>query len=192
MLALKVTDSITTNYGRITISKLFARVAYFPSLIWDKLVCQVLRGQNHWDEIEPGVILGAFPTSDDVDRLHSIGVRGVVNTCEERAGPVQQYRHLDIEQLRIPTIDFTEPTVDAIKEAIEFIDRYLLASSSVYVHCKSGRGRSATVVLCWLMHRHGYSPEQAQLQLSLRRGQALASLHRRKCVQEFWAGLRRQ
>jgi atypical dual specificity phosphatase len=32
---------------------------------------------------------------------------------------------------------------------------------TVYVHCKAGRTRSATLVGCYLMMKNGWSPEQA-------------------------------
>ena len=44
--------------------------------------------------------------------MHADGVRAVVNTCEEYVGPVAQYQHHGIEQLRIPTTDFTHPKLD--------------------------------------------------------------------------------
>lgn len=35
------------------------------------------------------------------------------------------------------------------------------ADSRVYVHCNAGRGRSAVVVLCYLMSTHGWTAEEA-------------------------------
>ncbi|MDB2687004.1 dual specificity protein phosphatase family protein [Mariniblastus sp.] len=152
----------------------------------------MIRGQNHWDEIEAGLFLGAFPSSSDISQLHSRGVRAIVNTCEESVGHLEQYRQLTIEQLRVPTVDFTEPTIEGIRQAIEFIDRNRNASDGIYVHCKSGRGRSATVVLCWLIKQHGQTPEEAQQRLSQLRGQVLSTLYRRKCVQQFWNELQKK
>lgn len=34
---------------------------------------------------------------------------------------------------------------------------------SVYVHCKAGRGRSTTIVLCYLCMYHGLTPHEAHL-----------------------------
>ena len=34
-------------------------------------------------------------------------------------------------------------------------------NASVYVHCKAGRTRSATLVGCYLMNRNSLSPEEA-------------------------------
>ncbi len=167
-------------------SKTVARIAFIPSLVWDVCVCQAIHGQNWWDEIEQNVILGAYPFGANVERLNAMGVRAVVNTCEESKGPTKKYSKFGIEQLHIPIVDFTEPSVDDIKVAIRFIDQQRV-NGSVYIHCKSGRGRSATVVLCWLMEQHRVSPDVAQQILQQRRGQVLKHLFRRKCVSQFWS-----
>ena len=171
-------------------SRVFARFAFFPSLIWDVLVCQIIKGHNRWDQVEDGVWLGVMPQANDADDLHKLGVRGVVNTCEEAEGPTDRYGELDIQQIRIPTVDFTEPSLKDIELAIEFIDQCRSNSAAVYVHCKSGRGRSPTVVLCWLMRFHNLGPVEAHEILKQRRPQVISSLHKRNCVQEFWAELK--
>lgn len=50
-----------------------------------------------------------------------------------------------------PTWDFTPPTQKHITDGLFVIDRERLNKSSVYVHCKAGKGRSATVVACYVM-----------------------------------------
>ncbi len=165
--------------------KISAKLVFLTTLIWDVLVCQVIRRQNWWDEVEPNLILGAFPTSSSVKRLSELGVCAVVNMCDEFAGPAQEYAQFGIDQLKIPTVDFSEPLTDEIQRAIDYINRHRGKPGSVFVHCKSGRGRSATVVLCWLIQEHDLSPEAAQLRLQKRRGQVLKNLFQRRCVQQF-------
>lgn len=170
-------------------SKVIARIAFIPSLIWD-LVCQRLRGQHWWDSIEKDLFLGGFPRRSTVKRLHAMGVRAVVNTCEEMEGPTKEYAEYGIDQLHIPTVDFTEPSLGDIKLAIGFINRNRGKLGSVYVHCKSGRGRSSTVILCWLMQFHNVSPEAAQQRLQERRGQVLKRLFKRESVKQYWLEIR--
>ena len=38
-----------------------------------------------------------------------------------------------------------------LKKGVEFIEEMNLSENSVYVHCKAGRGRSTTLVACYLM-----------------------------------------
>jgi atypical dual specificity phosphatase len=173
-------------------SRLKARTLFWPTLAWNVLLGRILRRRHWWDEIEPGVLLGAMPLGSDPARLARLGVHGVVNMCEEYRGPVEFYRDHGIEQLWLPTVDFTPPTLDDIHRGVAFIDRQLDQGQSVYVHCKAGRGRSGTVVLCWLMQARGLSAQEAQQRLIERRPHVKHDLYERTVVGQFAAELARR
>lgn len=162
-----------------------ARLLYYPTRAWDCVVWRLLRGGNRWDRIDERVYLGGFPSAADAGRLAALGVAGVVNTCEEREGPLAAYQELAMVQLRTPIVDFMEPDVADIQRAVEFMETRIRAGQAVYVHCKSGRGRSPTIVLCWLIHSRHLTPEAAQQWLVERRPQVRRALFRRRCVQRF-------
>ena len=64
----------------------------------------------------------------------------------------QEWKAYGIEQLKIPTVDFTAtPKQEDIDKAVNFILGHRPKNTSVYVHCKAGRTRSATVVACYLV-----------------------------------------
>src|SRR6056297_3058800 len=67
--------------------RLYARSVFFPTLGWNFALARFARRRNWWDFIDPFVIVGAYPFSRDVEAMHAAGVRAVVNTCEEYAGP---------------------------------------------------------------------------------------------------------
>ncbi|VDK83229.1 unnamed protein product [Dibothriocephalus latus] len=48
-----------------------------------------------------------------------------------------------------------------VDEGVEFIDSCRKSGSSVYVHCKAGRTRSAFLVACYFMSRDGLSPTES-------------------------------
>lgn len=150
-----------------------------------------LKTRNWWDEVDPRVVLGAFPFSVDASRLAKIGIKGVVNTCEEYAGPVGEYQKYGIEQFRMPTIDFTHPKIDDVIAAVDFMDATIAKGASsdephrVYVHCKAGRARSATVVICWLMKTRQISKEDAQQVINRARPHVNQRLCSRPVVIEF-------
>jgi atypical dual specificity phosphatase len=149
----------------------------------------MLRRRRWWDRIDEHVIVGAYPFSADVASLRGEGVRAVVNTCEEYSGPVREYDQHGIEQLHIPTTDFTHPRLADIEAAVEFIQKYKLQNDAVYIHCKAGRARSATVALCWLIKYREMTPEQAQLHLLAARPHINRRLTARPVVQQFQAAL---
>jgi atypical dual specificity phosphatase len=152
----------------------------------------VLRVRAWWNFVEPQVILGARPLRQDVQTLWDAGVRGVVNTCAEYAGPVDEYQRLGIEQLHIPTIDFTPPSLEDVNRSVEFMQQIVTAGNVVYVHCKAGRARSATVVLCWLIRYRQLSPEKAQQLLLQVRPHVHPRLLQRTVVLEFIAETNRK
>lgn len=169
--------------------RLYARVVWLPTLSWNYFLGRVLKLRRWSDRIDEHVIVGAYPFARDVPRLVSEGVRGVVNTCEEYAGPSIRYEAAGIEQLRIPTTDFAHPRLDDVKLAVEFVQKHVEAGESVYIHCKAGRARSATVALCWLIKYRGMSVEGAQKLLLEKRPHVNRKLGERPVVQQFVAEL---
>ena len=73
----------------------------------------------------------------------------MINLQDEWKGPVKAYAKYGIEQLRLPTIDHVEPTVDDMERAVAFIRRVRATADErrseqrgVLIHCKGGHGRS--------------------------------------------------
>jgi atypical dual specificity phosphatase len=149
----------------------------------------VLGVRHWWDRIDSHVIVGAYPFASDVASLRGEGVRAVVNTCEEYRGPIQQYAQHGIEQLHIPTTDFTHPCLADVETAVEFIQKYKLQNDTVYIHCKAGRARSATIAMCWLIKYRGMTAEEAQEHLLAARPHVNPALARRPVIQQFEAAL---
>jgi atypical dual specificity phosphatase len=164
-----------------------SRLLFYPTLLWNMLLGRWLGVRHWWDRIDDHVILGALPFASDVPKLAAEGVRAVVNTCEEYAGPVEQYAAAGIRQLRIPTTDFHPPTLADIERAVEFMRESAARGETVYVHCKAGRARSATVVVCWLVATHGLSPAEAQQFVLARRPHVLKTVAEREVVRQFAA-----
>lgn len=74
----------------------------------------------------------------------------------------EKWRAKNIEFLQLATTDiFEAPDQDKLRKGVEFINRFIPNGSAataannttgtVYVHCKAGRTRSATLVGCYLM-----------------------------------------
>lgn len=63
--------------------------------------------------------------------------------------------------LHLPTVDFHAPSQADIKKGVAWMQDHTAAGHSVYVHCNAGRGRSAVVVLCYLMATMNCSAAEA-------------------------------
>jgi hypothetical protein len=99
------------------------------------------------DHIDACVYLGRRISMRDYLSLFPQGVSGTVDLTAEfvelpalRNGPY----------LLTPTMDTFEPTLEQLKEAVDFIELHR-DPGPVYVHCAMGHGRSATVVAAWLI-----------------------------------------
>lgn len=174
------------------LDRLKARLIFFPTLFWNMLLGRWLRVRNWWDRIDDTLIVGAMPMESDVPKMAHEGVVGVVNTCDEYAGPQAAYQQHGIHQLHLPTVDFTHPTLESVERAVDFIERETAGGGTVYVHCKAGRARSATVALCWLLKSRGMTPAQAQALLLEKRPHVNRYLFARPVVKCFYENLKNQ
>lgn len=166
--------------------KLYASTVFYPTLAWNYSLAKIFRVRNWWDRIgDTNVIVGAYPFASEVPAMHQAGVRAVVNTCEEYAGPMDAYDQYNIVQLRIPTTDFTHPLLKDVVQAVEFVQEHASAGDGVYIHCKAGRARSATVALCWLMKYQGMTAAEGQAKLLESRAHVNPRLTQRPVVKEF-------
>ena len=102
--------------------QLYANLVFYPTLWWNMFLGRVLRVRNWWDEVDEHVVIGAYPFASDVPGLSELGIQAVVNTCSEYEGPIVEYRKYGIEQLRIPTIDFSHPTLESVERAVDFVE----------------------------------------------------------------------
>lgn len=126
------------------------------TLFWPTLPITMSKRIAKWTTvIDDSVLLGGAPFGwlNYPQRLYEDhNVRGVINMCEEYQGPVKQYEKLGIKELRLPTTDHFEPSVEDMKSAVEFIKSYKENDlGKVYIHCRAGHGRSAAIVYGWLM-----------------------------------------
>ena len=166
--------------------ELVARALFYPTLWWNQILCRIVPRRRWWDWVDESVLIGALPSENHVLELKAEGIGAVINTCNEYAGPLAQYQQAGIEQLHIPTVDFTPPSLEDVRAGVAFIQRQIASGRKVYVHCKAGRGRSATIVICYLI-RKGLTPEEAQKLLLEKRPHVLANLCERECVRQFAA-----
>ena len=136
--------------------------------------------------VAPGLIAGNYPVSGDevstrqrLKGLLDVGIRHIINLMEpkernlgrkEFAPYENQMRALADEKgvtvtfNRMPIKDMSIPSEAHMHRILGLIDRFTKNDKPVYVHCMRGRGRTGTVVGCYLA-RHGYASGQKVLDL---------------------------
>jgi protein-tyrosine phosphatase len=70
-----------------------------------------------------------------------------------------------IARYRIPIKDESVPTIREMTEILDLIDTAILAGRGVYVHSLHGRGRTGTVIGCYLV-RHGKNGTEALAEIT--------------------------
>ena len=130
--------------------------------------------RSYW--VDPGHLLaGVYPGAKNpeearskVRRLLRAGVTFLVDLTEE--GELVPYEPILREEAaamgmsvgyhRVPIRDLTAPTPEVMTHILNTIDAALEDGHVVYVHCWGGKGRTGTVVGCYLV-RHGMTGEEA-------------------------------
>lgn len=117
---------------------------------------------NAWpayNKITDGLYLGRLPMKNALDHftLKNEGIDTVISVVEKfenhttslAGAPVspEEWKALGIQHYQIETQDFKPLSVESFEKAIHYIQ----SGKKVYVHCKAGRGRSAAVVVAYLV-----------------------------------------
>ncbi len=116
--------------------------------------------------IDDNVILGAMPMQDqDIEtfkKLHINAVVSVVQPWELTSTTMfgvpissDQWKRVGIKHYILSSPDFIPPGFDVLDEGARLIDQHVANNERVYVHCKSGVGRSASVVLAYFLKFKG-------------------------------------
>lgn len=172
--------------------------------------------RSYW--VVPGRLLaGYYPGAADeaaarqkLAALLDCGIRVVLNLMEPGetdwcGQPFSPYtplldalaaeRGVEVQCLRLPIRDAGVPSPEEMRAILDAIDTTLAADLPVYVHCWGGKGRTGTVIGCYLA-RHGIAVGDAALReiQRLRRHEARASERspeteeQRRFVREWPAG----
>ncbi|KAG0290033.1 hypothetical protein BGZ96_006501, partial [Linnemannia gamsii] len=183
----------------------FDWLAYTVSLNYNRLATSVFSPITRWQWYNPvphtRIILGAVPSQHLLAQLaRDHAVQDIVNMCAEFKGHLQTMKELGLVQCWLPTKDFNTPSVQSIWAGVRFIDKCERRWSegpedsrgAIYVHCKAGRGRSATVVLCWLVYCYRLTVLEAQVILLKARGQVDKNVYLHPEVISFYEQVQEQ
>lgn len=146
----------------------FKGLVYETSLIFTRLSA----GQERWMHVvhetesvngKGKLYLGGIPLHnyDHVEDFKKKNIKEVVSLIEPfeqqsitfGGSPVSHadWEEAGIHQTLIPTSDFNPVPAEKLEQAVALIHDTLSKGENVYVHCKAGRGRSATAVICYLL-----------------------------------------
>lgn len=166
-----------------------ARALFYPTLLYNVIRNKVQAEFRWWDKVSEFILLGAVPFPVHVPRLKDLGVCGVVtlNESYETLVPTSLYHAHGIDHLVIPTRDYCfAPSLHHICQAVGFIHENASCGRTTYVHCKAGRGRSTTVVICYLVQHKQMTPDAAYDYVRSIRPRVLLASSQWQAVQEYY------
>ncbi|XP_019446059.1 PREDICTED: putative dual specificity protein phosphatase DSP8 [Lupinus angustifolius] len=184
----KISRVVASDAKRVLVGA-GARALFYPTLLYNVVRNKVQAEFRWWDKVDEFVLLGAVPFPVDVPQLKELGVRGVItlNESYETLVPTELYYAHGIDHLVIPTRDYCfAPSLRDICHAVNFIHANALSGRTTYVHCKAGRGRSTTIVVCYLVHHKLMTPDAAYAYVKSIRPRVLLASSQWQAVQEYY------
>ncbi|KAK5648531.1 hypothetical protein RI129_003423 [Pyrocoelia pectoralis] len=182
---------------------MLARLSFYPTLLYNVFM-EKCSSRRWYDRIDDNVILGAlpFPTFNN-KLLEEENVKAVISMNEDYellfANDRKKWQELGVEFLQLATVDiFQTPCQKKLKEGTQFIFKYIPNGTqfdngglqpTVYVHCKAGRTRSATLVGCYLMMRYRMTPEEAVNHMKSKRPHILLHTKQWEALHIFYEDL---
>jgi protein-tyrosine phosphatase len=145
-------------------------------------------------EIADGLLTGALPADpDDVDQLVSEEVTAVFNLCEEveyedgeRAAVEAALSEHGIAERRLDIADYGNLLPGHLETASREILGWLEDGERVYLHCRAGWQRSATVAAAVLALREGIEPDEAIAQIQRKKPSAQPLPHQLEDLWRWW------
>ncbi len=117
-------------------------------------------------EITPQLHVGGQYRQRGWGRLGARGITAVVNLrieFDDEAAGIAPRRYL-----YLPTVDDTPPSLEHLRQGVDFIAEETEREGGVYVHCGSGVGRAPTMAAAYLVST-GSRPEEAWARIFERR-----------------------
>jgi protein-tyrosine phosphatase len=116
--------------------------------------------------VTSSLAVGHAPMSyHHLDLLKQAGIQAIMNLCAEFPDLPLIEQQAGFEVYYLPVQDEETPEMEAMDNALEWLDEAIFLGKKVLVHCRFGIGRTGTLVTAYLL-RKGLSPRMTRKKLS--------------------------
>ena len=146
-------------------------------------------------EVGDDLLMGAYPQdADDVAALSGAGVTAIFNLVQDveyeleggRDACATALAQAGISEERVEVVDYGNLLPDHIELAVRTVSAWLEEGERVYVHCRAGMQRSATVAAAIVAVHEGVEPLDALDRVRERNPRANPLAHQRKDLLRWW------
>lgn len=149
-----------------------------------------------WGAVAPALFTGSYPQdAADVAVLRAAGITTVVNLCRDeeyrpgaRAVVSAAYAAAGIVEHRLASVDYGGLAPELLERGAVTAAAALDDGHTVYVHCRAGWQRSATVAAATLVVRDGIDAGAALVAIRRRRPEARPLPHQVEDLLAWQAG----
>ncbi|XP_028029498.1 dual specificity protein phosphatase 23-like [Bombyx mandarina] len=125
--------------------------------------------------------MGWPQTVENLNYLVEVGIDHLITLSPEKLPPILDCeRKLRWSEIRIK--EFGAPSLKQILKFIALCERAEMRGEVLGVHCRHGRGRTGTMLACYLVHFKRMAPERAILTVRLQRPGSCETYEQEKAV----------
>ena len=187
-------------------SSIFTGSVYKATLLWDilKHAYDPKDLFPWWNRVDKYLYLGAIPliNKNHLVQLKELGVSTVITVLEQFemetdtyiSQPVKQadWEANDVVNHIVETPDYNPIELKKIIDTVDFMHSQIKGGHTIYIHCKSGKGRSPTLLACYIL-KYGLSmgrkfdtPDEVIEYIKEKRTIINLNDSQKKIIYEYW------